>query len=113
MAKAFSILAALALIQVALAADIANKYTVVLKSGVSASAHRDTVHATVAKINAQPHIEGTANVKSEVHHEYSIGSFNGYSGQFSAAAVAAIKADPNVASVQVSLNTFIKCEMEN
>ena len=86
----FSKLAALSLLPLAFAAptpsDAPTKYMVVMKPGV---------HTT----NVMSNLENV-----QVSHNYDIGNFKGFAADLTAAHVAALRADPNVQCLIVSLD---------
>lgn len=77
------------------AGNLMNSYIVVLKDGVNQNVFNQHL-SWLERTNKQLGASQFAGQK----HEYKIGTFNGYSGEFNALTVARIKARP-----EVSLNT--------
>ncbi|KAF4548993.1 Alkaline proteinase-like protein 2 [Elsinoe fawcettii] len=76
---------------------VADRYVVKLKSDVSIASHIASIQ-DIQTTNLAKRDDGAAF--AGVIHEYELGSFKGYAGQFDPATVAEIKARPDVESVE-------------
>ncbi|KAL7748241.1 hypothetical protein RI367_006427 [Sorochytrium milnesiophthora] len=77
------------------APNIKDKYIIRLKPEAPQAEFTAKLHATMQAEN----VHGDKTVDHKVEHTYTIGSFKGYSGQLSQAAVQRLLKDPHVASI--------------